>query len=113
MRCHSVCSFFSPSFDVQFSVVAMLKLATDCPPGVTRTSASLPRLPTRITLFTLPIARPLFYTYSNDVRWVGVCSESCHAGVTGEVLALWLAPVQSIELLLGHPRHVMVGKRLH
>jgi hypothetical protein len=35
MRCHSVCSFFSPSFDVQFSVVAMLKLATDWPPGVT------------------------------------------------------------------------------
>ena len=34
MRCHSVCSCFSPSFDVQFSVVAMLKLATGAPPGV-------------------------------------------------------------------------------
>ena len=43
--------------DVQFSVVAMLKLATDCPPGVYLTSASRPRLPTRITLFTLPMAR--------------------------------------------------------
>src|SRR6188474_2858118 len=59
MRCHSVCSFFSPSFEVQFSVVAMLKLATDWPPGVTRTSASLPRLPIKITLFTLPMSRPL------------------------------------------------------
>src|SRR5262245_13037981 len=35
----------------------MLKLATAAPPGVYRTSASRPRLPTRITLFTLPMAR--------------------------------------------------------
>src|SRR5262245_21303111 len=64
MRCHSVCSFFSPSREVQFSVVAMLKLATDCPPGVTRTSASLPRFPTRITLYTLPMSRHLFSSNS-------------------------------------------------
>src|SRR3954470_18371683 len=34
----------------------MLSVATAAPPGVYRNSASRPRLPTRMTLFTLPIA---------------------------------------------------------
>src|SRR5580765_7381140 len=34
----------------------MLSVATAAPPGVYRSSASRPRLPTRMTLFTLPIA---------------------------------------------------------
>ena len=55
MRCHSVFSCFWPSLPVQFSVVAMLKVATAAPLGVSRSSASRPRLPTRITLFTLPM----------------------------------------------------------
>jgi hypothetical protein len=42
----------------QTSVVAMLIVETAAPPGVYRNSASRPRLPTRMTLFTLPIDVP-------------------------------------------------------
>src|SRR5215212_9658496 len=54
-RCHSVFSLRSPvPLSRQVSDVAMLKLAIGRPSCVRRISGSLPRLPTRITLFTLP-----------------------------------------------------------
>src|SRR5882724_6037162 len=54
-RCHSVFSLRSPEFlSRQVSEVAMLRLAIGRPSCVRRISGSLPRFPTRITLFTLP-----------------------------------------------------------
>src|SRR6266850_141058 len=53
-RCHSVRSCFRPALSVQASLVATVKFATACPLGVYRTSGSRPRLPTRMTLLTLP-----------------------------------------------------------
>src|SRR5690349_18772973 len=54
-RCHSVFSLRSPvALSRQLSEVATLKLTIGLPSCVRRTSGSLPRLPTRITLFTLP-----------------------------------------------------------
>src|SRR5471030_2717136 len=54
-RCHSVFSLRSPvALSRQVSDVAMLKLAIGRPSCVRRISGSLPRFPTRITLFTLP-----------------------------------------------------------
>src|ERR1700675_4665186 len=54
-RCHSVFSLRSPVvLSRQLSEVATLKLAIGRPSWVRRISGSLPRFPTRITLFTLP-----------------------------------------------------------
>src|SRR5690242_12898261 len=54
-RCHSVFSLRSPvALSRQVSEVATLKLAIGRPSWVRRISGSLPRFPTRITLFTLP-----------------------------------------------------------
>src|SRR6201992_835957 len=54
-RCHSVFSLRSPvALSRQVSEVAMLRLAIGRPSWVRRISGSLPRFPTRITLFTLP-----------------------------------------------------------
>src|SRR5262245_58207387 len=54
-RCHSVRSRRSPvALSRQVSEVATLKLATGRPSFVRRISGSFPRLPTRITLLTLP-----------------------------------------------------------
>ena len=54
-RCHSVRSLRSPDArSVQFSLVASVRLTIFEPLCVVRTSGSLPRLPTRITLLTLP-----------------------------------------------------------
>src|ERR1700720_2249441 len=54
-RCHSVFSLRSPvPLSRQVSEVAILRLAIGRPSCVRRISGSLPRLPTRITLFTLP-----------------------------------------------------------
>src|SRR5215471_11162277 len=54
-RCHSVFSLRSPvALSRHVSEVATLKLAIGRPSWVRRISGSLPRFPTRITLFTLP-----------------------------------------------------------
>src|SRR5690242_1968623 len=54
-RCHSVFSLRSPvALSRQLSEVATLRLAMARPSWVRRISGSLPRFPTRITLFTLP-----------------------------------------------------------
>src|ERR1700694_2655229 len=54
-RCHSVFSLRSPvALSRQLSEVATLRLAIGRPSCVRRISGSLPRFPTRITLFTLP-----------------------------------------------------------
>src|SRR5438876_8912235 len=54
-RCHSVFSLRSPLFlSRQVSEVATLRLAIGRPSWVRRISGSLPRFPTKITLFTLP-----------------------------------------------------------
>src|SRR5229473_6633635 len=54
-RCHSVFSLRSPvALSRQLSEVAMLRLAIGRPSCVRRISGSLPRFPTKITLFTLP-----------------------------------------------------------
>src|SRR5690349_16799402 len=55
-RCHCVSSLLLPSRSLNFSVVARLTVATGVPPDVKRISASRPRLPTRIALFTLPMS---------------------------------------------------------
>src|SRR5258705_9189587 len=51
--CHSVRSCHSPLLSLKRSFVAKAILATGVPLGVYLTSGSLPRLPIRITLFTL------------------------------------------------------------
>src|SRR5579884_3314888 len=54
-RCHSVLSLRSPvALSRQVSDVATRKLTTGRPSCIRRTSGSAPRLPTRMTLFTLP-----------------------------------------------------------
>src|SRR3984885_8282443 len=54
-RCHSVRSLRSPDArSVQFSLVASVRFTIFVPSCVVRTSGSLPRFPTRITLWTLP-----------------------------------------------------------
>src|SRR3954465_9639398 len=54
MLCHSVRSFHSPlCLSLKFSFVAMLNLVTAVPCGVYLSSGSLPRVPMRMTLFTL------------------------------------------------------------
>ncbi len=56
MRCHSVFSTHSPVLlSFRRSVVAMLNRAMAKPLPVNFSSASRPRLPTRIALLTLPI----------------------------------------------------------
>src|SRR4051794_20621757 len=62
-RCHSVFSLRSPLFlSRQVSEVALLRLAIGRPSCVRRISGSLPRFPTRITLFTLPAIAALHST---------------------------------------------------
>src|SRR4051812_13967088 len=56
-RCHSVRSWRWPPLSLKTSLVAMLRLHTGRLLGVYLSSGSAPRLPTRITLFTLPIVR--------------------------------------------------------
>src|SRR5882724_4092114 len=53
MSCHSARSCHSPALSLKRSLVARLNFATGTPLGVYLTSGSLPRFPTRITLFTL------------------------------------------------------------
>src|SRR3990167_5339390 len=61
-RCHSVRSFFSPlARSRQDSEVARLRLATRSPELRVRISGSLPRLPTRMTLLTLPAMEMLLH----------------------------------------------------
>src|SRR5882757_908509 len=58
-RCHSVFSLRSPvPLSRQVSEVAMERFAIGRPSCVRRISGSLPRFPTRITLFTLPAIAP-------------------------------------------------------
>src|SRR5882672_1461516 len=60
-RCHSVFSRRSPEFlSRQLSEVARERLATRVPSCVLRISGSRPRLPTRMTLLTLPAMTFLF-----------------------------------------------------
>src|SRR5215467_1964248 len=60
MLCHSVRSCHSPALSLYRSLVARLNFATGTPLGVYLTSGSLPRFPTRITLFTLFAMRDHF-----------------------------------------------------
>src|SRR3954451_10736049 len=64
-RCHSVFSLRSPvALSRQLSEVATFKLAIGRPSWVRRISGSLPRFPTRITLFTLPAIATLRHRIS-------------------------------------------------
>src|SRR5882757_8711482 len=66
-RCHSVFSLRSPvALSRQVSEVATLRLAIGRPSWVRRISGSLPRFPTRITLFTLPAIAALRHRISLD-----------------------------------------------
>ena len=58
----------------------MLKLATGAPLGVKRTSASRPRLPTRMTLLTLPIV-------SSSFRNTAGRGGECRSGSGGTIAA--------------------------
>src|SRR6266705_2324980 len=67
-RCHSVFSLRSPLFlSRQVSEVATLRLAIGRPSCFRRISGSLPRFPTRITLFTLPAIAALH----SRKHWIG------------------------------------------
>src|SRR6266404_4783648 len=67
-RCHSVFSLRSPVvLSRQLSEVATLRLAIGRPSWVRRISGSLPRFPTRITLFTLPAIAALH----SRKYWIG------------------------------------------
>src|SRR5258706_14887787 len=67
-RCHSVFSLRSPvALSRQLSEVATLRLAIGRPSWVRRISGSLPRFPTRITLFTLPAIAAL----QSRKHWIG------------------------------------------
>src|SRR5438105_10188698 len=67
-RCHSVFSLRSPvALSRQLSEVATLRLAIGRPSWVRRISGSLPRFPTRITLFTLPAIAALH----SRKHWIG------------------------------------------
>src|SRR5664279_582269 len=54
-RCHSTRSCFWPALSFHTSLVAMLRLHTGRLLGVYFSSGSAPRLPTKMTLLTLPI----------------------------------------------------------
>src|ERR1700761_260002 len=107
-RCHSVFSLRSPvALSRQVSEVATLRLAIGRPSCVRRISGSLPRLPTRITLFTLPaiavlqshffrrrpytlvlrlrlLALPVIPTYSSFGGMFQFCSRRSSRKVSGE-----------------------------
>src|SRR5882757_7497149 len=69
-RCHSVFSLRSPEFlSRHVSEVAMLRLASGRPSCVRRISGSLPRFPTRITLFTLPAIAALHSISPGKNHW--------------------------------------------
>src|SRR6201991_2922566 len=69
-RCHSVFSLRSPvALSRQVSDVATLRLAIGRPSWVRRISGSLPRFPTRITLFTLPAIAALHSKKLLDFVW--------------------------------------------
>src|SRR3954465_12094677 len=73
-RCHSVFSLRSPvALSRQLSEVATLRLAIGRPSWVRRISGSLPRLPTRMTLLTLPAM-----TLSNFRRFRPRSLGCCH-----------------------------------
>src|SRR5215471_409830 len=57
-RCHSVRSWRCPDLSLNTSVVAMRRLQSGRLDGVYLSSGSAPRFPTRMTLFTLPMASP-------------------------------------------------------
>src|SRR5215510_13623339 len=57
-RCHSVRSCRCPDLSLKTSVVAMRRLQRGRLDGVYLSSGSAPRFPTRMTLFTLPMASP-------------------------------------------------------
>src|SRR5438552_15546727 len=57
-RCHSVFSCFSPFCEFHCLLVASEKVATPLPSVVERTSGSLTRFPTCITLFRLLLTVP-------------------------------------------------------
>src|SRR6185436_2133197 len=57
-RCHSVRSWRWPDLSLNTSVVAMRRLQRGRLDGVYLSSGSAPRFPTRMTLFTLPMASP-------------------------------------------------------
>src|SRR5450631_3883451 len=68
-RCHSVFSLRSPvALSRQVSEVAVPRLEIGRPSWVRRISGSLPRFPTRMTLFTLPAIAALHYLKS--LGWI-------------------------------------------
>src|SRR6202171_2982589 len=91
-RCHSVFSLRSPvALSRQLSEVATLRLAIGRPSWVRRISGSLPRFPTRITLFTLPAIATLRHRKSlqpPDAQAVGSSSGSASGPTRGSHLGI-------------------------
>ena len=85
-RCHSVRSRFSPLLrSRQRSEVATARCTIFVPSWVVRTSGSRPRLPTRVTLFTLPamVAAPsLWLARQSSTRRGARCERGLSAGVS-------------------------------
>ena len=79
IRCHSVFSRRSPeALSVQLSLVARVMLTILPPLWVFRTSGSLPRLPTSVTLFTEPaIFRLHHFIFARMASAVAVASLGC------------------------------------
>src|SRR5215510_7028997 len=67
-RCHSVRSWRCPDLSLNTSVVAMRRLQSGRLDGVYFSSGSAPRFPTRMTLFTLPMAALLLAPFASGVR---------------------------------------------
>jgi 16S rRNA (guanine966-N2)-methyltransferase len=81
-----VCSCLLPSLSFQTSFVASVKLATGEPLGVYRSSGSLPKLPSKITLFTLPMFSPFapdWHQSGPDFPIIKGPGEECNVRIVG------------------------------
>src|ERR1700754_3403139 len=88
-RCHSVFSLRSPvALSRQLSDVAMLRLAIGRPSWVRRISGSLPRLPTKITLLTLPAMKlsQLFGATLTPALFGGACKARLVPRLLGDIV---------------------------
>src|SRR3954464_6996455 len=101
-RCHSVFSLRSPvPLSRQLSDVAMLRLAIGRPSCVRRISGSLPRLPTRITLFTLPAIAALHSISPAKITGPAVV---CRPPSILDLLPIPDLSVRSFASASGHPK---------
>src|SRR5262245_38475034 len=109
MLCHSVCSWRLPSRSLNRRLVATEKEAMGCPPWVERISGSRPRLPIRITLFTMfaVLRRPVSYAARHTARRAPAFSR-----IRTESLKLILQRVASASVEVGGETIAAIGAGL-